>query len=53
LALNPGAILGARFPGGKREDTAPTFLTLEVETGKVQGYEVAQNNEVVKRLDPV
>jgi hypothetical protein len=53
LALNPGAIMGTRFPAGKREDTPPTFLILDVETGEAQGYQIERDRKVVKRPEPV
>jgi hypothetical protein len=46
LALNPGAVMGAKFPGGRREDTASTFIVLEVEEGRAQGYVIGPDNRV-------
>lgn len=41
LAINPGAIMGARFPSGHWEDVAPTFVVVETRTIEVQGFEIA------------
>lgn len=50
LALNPGSILGARFGGGKREDTDSTFLVLDVESGHATGYRIPQNTNAVREI---
>jgi uncharacterized protein len=46
LAINPGPIMGARFPGGKWEDVVPTFVVLETETGVVEAFEIGPNGAV-------
>lgn len=38
LAINPGAIMGARFPSGKWADVLPTFVTADVQTGRVEAF---------------
>jgi putative phosphoesterase len=38
LAINPGPIMGARFPGGKWEDVLPTFVTLETSDWRVEAF---------------
>jgi hypothetical protein len=38
LAINPGPIMGARFPGGKWEEVLPTFAILDTQTGKVEAF---------------
>jgi putative phosphoesterase len=50
LALNPGSIFGARFGGGKREDTDSTFLVLEVERGIATGYQIPRHGDTVREL---
>lgn len=37
LAINPGPIMGARFPG-KWEDVLPTFVIAETKGGEVQAF---------------
>ena len=36
LAINPGPIMGARFPGGKWEDVLPTFAVVDTHAGSVE-----------------
>jgi putative phosphoesterase len=38
LAINPGPIMGARFPGGKWEDVLPTFVILDTRAGTVEAF---------------
>jgi putative phosphoesterase len=40
LAINPGAIMGARFPGGRWENVVPTFVIVDTETLAVDGFEL-------------
>jgi putative phosphoesterase len=40
LALNPGPIMGARFPGGKWEDVLPTFAIVETGSARVEVFGV-------------
>lgn len=50
LALNPGSILGAKFGGGKREDTDSTFLVVDVERGIATGYQIPRRGDTVREL---
>jgi predicted phosphodiesterase len=50
LALNPGSILGARFGGGKREDTDSTFLVLDVERGIATGYQIPRDRDTAREI---
>jgi hypothetical protein len=38
LAMNPGPIMGARFPGGRWEDVLPTFVTMDTQTAVVEAF---------------
>lgn len=38
LAVNPGPIMGARFPRGKWEDVLPTFVTVDTNKGMVEVF---------------
>ena len=38
LAINPGPIMGARFPGGKWEDVLPTFVIVDTQNGNVEAF---------------
>jgi len=40
LAINPGPIMGARFPGGRWEDVVPTFAIVDTDTLAVDAFEV-------------
>lgn len=40
LAINPGPIMGARFPGGRWEDVPATFVIAETRSGSVDAFEV-------------
>jgi len=40
LAINPGAIMGARFPGGRWEEVVPTFVIVDTETLTVEAFEL-------------
>jgi len=40
LAINPGPIMGARFPGGKWQDVLPTFVTLDLQSGDTEAFGV-------------
>jgi len=39
LAINPGPIMGARFPG-KWVDVLPTFVIVELASGRVDAFGV-------------
>jgi uncharacterized protein len=40
LAINPGPIMGARFPGGRWEDVVPTLAVVDTRTLAVDAFEV-------------
>jgi len=40
LAINPGPIMGARFPGGKWLDVLATFVIAETGSGRVEAFGV-------------
>jgi uncharacterized protein len=46
LAINPGPIMGARFPGGKWEDVAATFVVVDMESQSVEAFEVGEGRVV-------
>jgi putative phosphoesterase len=39
-AINPGPIMGAKFPGGRWEDVPPTFVTLDTKSDAVEAFEI-------------
>jgi putative phosphoesterase len=41
LAVNPGPIMGAKFPGGEWTDVAPTFAVYDTDSGQVEAFEIA------------
>jgi len=41
LAINPGPIMGAKFPGGRWEEVIPTFVVLDTQTEIVEAFEIA------------
>jgi len=45
LAVNPGPIMGARFPGGRWEDVLPTFVTVETQTMVVEAYGISLGSD--------
>ena len=47
LAINPGPIMGARFPGGKWEDVAATFVVVDTQGQSVEAFEVGEGRVVV------
>ncbi len=51
LAVNPGPIMGARFPGGKWTDTAATFVLYETETRTAEAFEVLAGGRE-RRIEP-
>jgi putative phosphoesterase len=38
LAINPGPIMGARFPNAKWEDVLPTFAIVDTQAGRVEAF---------------
>jgi uncharacterized protein len=48
LALNPGSIMGAKFGGGKRQDTESTFIIYETETNAPAGFKVQPEGRAVQ-----
>jgi putative phosphoesterase len=48
LAINPGPIMGAKFPGGKWVDVAATFVVLETQTMAIEAFEVERGTRMVK-----
>jgi putative phosphoesterase len=41
LAVNPGPIMGAKFPGGEWTDVAPTFAVYDTDSGQAEAFEIA------------
>ncbi len=48
LAINPGPIMGAKFPGGKWVDAAATFVLLDTRAKKVEAFVVERGTHLVK-----
>ena len=46
LAINPGPIMGARFPRGRWEDVAATFVMVDTESEEVEAFEVGAGRVV-------
>jgi len=46
LAINPGPIMGAWFPGGKWEDVVPTFVMLDTGSRAVEAFEIGPDRVV-------
>jgi putative phosphoesterase len=40
-AINPGPIMGAKFPGGQWTDVVPTFVVYDSESDGVEAFEIA------------
>jgi hypothetical protein len=47
LAVNPGAIMGAKFPEGQWKDVVPTFVTVDTQTLAVQAFELQGEQRAV------
>lgn len=48
LAVNPGPIMGAHFPGGQWQDVAPTFVLLDTESDWVAAFELEAGTRAVQ-----
>jgi uncharacterized protein len=46
LAINPGPVMGARFPGGQWTDVVPTFAVYDTAADAVEAYAIAAGGEV-------
>lgn len=51
LAINPGPIMGARFPG-KWVDVLPTFVTVDTRTERVEAFGIHGGAGAVRRIEP-
>jgi uncharacterized protein len=45
--VNPGPLMGARFPGGKWTDVAPTFAVYDTASERVEAWEIAPGGAIV------
>jgi putative phosphoesterase len=52
LALNPGPIMGARFPGGQWEDVLPTFAVVDTGTLQVEAFGIHAGAGTERRVTP-
>jgi hypothetical protein len=52
LAINPGPIMGARFPGGKWEDVLPTFAVVDTQTGTVEAFGIHAGAGAARKAAP-
>jgi putative phosphoesterase len=52
LAINPGPIMGARFPGGKWEDVVPTFAVVDPQAGSVEAFGIFCGAGLTRRVAP-
>lgn len=46
MAVNPGPIMGAKFPGGEWTAVAPTFAVYDTTSGGVEAYEIAPDGAI-------
>jgi putative phosphoesterase len=51
LAINPGPIMGARFPG-KWVDVAPTFVIVEPQSEKVEAFRIQAGAGARRTVEP-
>lgn len=51
VLVNPGAIMGAKFPGGKRQDVTPTFVIYDTVTGTPEVFGVNPGRTGVVRME--
>lgn len=49
LAINPGPVMGARFPG-KWEDVLPTFVMVDTATGTVEAFGIQVGAGTARRV---
>jgi uncharacterized protein len=47
--INPGPIMGAKFPGGQWTDVAPTFAVYDTQSGAVEAFEIQAGGVVRPR----
>lgn len=47
LLINPGPIMGAKFSGGKWQDTDPTFVIYDTQTKSPQSFTIDRNTKKV------
>jgi putative phosphoesterase len=52
VAINPGPIMGARFPDGKWEDVLPTFAIMDTRTGAVDAFGIHADAGAARRIAP-
>ena len=52
LAINPGPIMGARFPGGRWEDVLPTFVTVDTLAETVEAFGIHASTGAARRIAP-
>src|SRR5947209_2940877 len=48
--INPGAIMGAKFSGGKWEDIPPTFVVYNSDEGSTRAFQIDANSKRVSSL---
>ncbi len=51
LLINPGAIMGARFPGGKWQEIAPTFVVYDTATRLPTSFAVDRFTKQVSQFE--
>ena len=52
LAINPGPIMGARFPGGKWEDVLPTFVVVDTQAMSVEAFGIHAGAGTARKVAP-
>jgi len=49
MAINPGPIMGAKFPGGRWADVDPTFVIYDTEACRAEAFAVGPDRQVQPR----
>ncbi len=52
LAINPGPIMGARFPGGKWEDVLPTLVMVDTQDMRVDAFGIHVGTGTARSVAP-
>lgn len=50
LLINPGPIMGARFPSGQWQDVMPTFVVYDTHSGVPEAFGIDRETKCVNRL---
>lgn len=53
LLVNPGPIMGAKFTGGKWEDTDATFVLYDTSADAAEAYAIGRETKEITRFEPL